>query len=352
MIATFPWLNIGLRVLDDAGDSIRRDEEDQSEPLVVPVPPHPLKPKMFFESLVSLSSGRARDEIEGMLSTFVPRSFTIRQAMSETAGPENLLAFQQFDDCRVEAMYHYGKVAAQRAFSRVDFRLPGDEERQRVVGLLRTMAERSWAVLRGESNKESVEDVFLANVYLPNQATLRPWCSWNTAGVPDDEATFELGSGLIGFCHVQRRPLLANLKTIVDQHAKGDVDAIRFFRLNSADGERIAASRRSWQACFPVFDPSEISLHMTPVESIPPDRSYYSEIPTPIKAGTIFGVLSLEGTFDPESIGLHAEPASTLSDPRVASVIAMMQGVAFEVAQILSAVYPDQLPFEVGNHYS
>jgi hypothetical protein len=227
-------------------------------------------------------------------------------------------------------------------FSRGEYqRLPDPEERQRVVLLLKTMAERAWMILRTHQSESSFEQVFRANVYLTQKDKLRIWCQWNMDDAPDADLVFDLGCGLTGFCHARRRPLICNLQTIDDQHARGEPDAIHYFGLAETQQVTITKAKRTWLASFPIFDPGDIGLHEAPTRPLPVERDYFVEVASPIAAGGVFGVLNLDANFNLEEIGLHPEPAHTLTDPRVASIIALMQSTTFEVGQILSAGYPN-----------
>src|SRR6266852_3623149 len=127
-LASRPWVHIGLRL---GPDSAQNPQEADT-------------PKGFLNAAVDLVSGRARDELEGVLSSFVARSWTVRQPVNETAGPDNFLQVNELDEKTILAMYSKGEDLAASQLASMSFTLPAQAA---VNPLLADLVELALLVL-------------------------------------------------------------------------------------------------------------------------------------------------------------------------------------------------------------
>jgi len=324
-LASRPWVHIGLRL---GPDSAQKPQEADT-------------PKGFLNAAVDLVSGRARDELEGVLSSFVARSWTVRQPVNETAGPDNFLQVNELDEKTILAMYSKGEDLAASQLASMSFTLPAQAA---VNPLLADLVELALLVL-GQPNNDAFQ--LRSNVFLPRKEGLKLHYSFNMDDPetnPDHDMEFpEFTMGLTGFCFSMRQPLICNLEEIRRLSESGGLEPNELFGMPPHLHQKVRVDR-SWLASVPIFDPyatypRDLSSHRA-LQRHPEGvgGQSYHPLRTTVD-GAVLGVLNLDARLPYDELKIDPAPLIHWQHPSIQAIIRFMESVAQDLGRTFSDAF-------------
>ena len=316
-LAGRPWLNIGLRQVDDPR----------------PARPADTAPRGVLKSLLGLLTGRIRNELEQTLAARIPRSFPIEQFESETTGPKNLLDIDRLDEARIRAMFHRGEEVAERKLADLSFGLPSGKEKRKIEAALASLVRRAARVF-GHPDNGVLR--FRSNVFLPNRDRLILQYSYKMGHHGDRDLSFAHDTGLTGYCFRSRKPWVCNLGLLRQAVAK-DPTALWFGM--TADQHQRVPGDRTWLLSVPIFDTQDCWPERPPDRRRQPEPGatfIASELECPTD-GAVFGVLNLDANFQRE--GIDDDTERMLTDARIQSTVLLAQAAAQEVGFVLADAF-------------
>jgi hypothetical protein len=151
---------------------------------------------------------------------------------------------------------------------------------------------------------------------------------------------FDHDAGLTGFCFVNRRPFLCNLRSTRRWAENISSSDIKLLGMNRADHLSVR-SDRTWLASIPIFDPADcwfVDSDAPRMEQDPEMMPFWVELPRTLD-GAIFAVLNLDAALDYGELGLPDDPGSSLTDPRISSIFQLLQACSFEIGGIFSRAF-------------
>ncbi len=167
-LATRPWVHIGLRLAPDETAGAGGVESGNG----------------FLRAFADLALGRARDELEFILSSFVTRSWTVRQPINEAGGPNSFLEVDKLDEPMIQSMYNRGREFAEHALANLSFALP---DATSVKQILTELIDEVLAVF-GKPDNATLK--FRGNIFIPHEQGLRLRYSVNMDDDPDRKNGF------------------------------------------------------------------------------------------------------------------------------------------------------------------
>ena len=319
-LATRPWLNVGLRVVANSA-----------------APPAD-GPNGFLRSIFDLATGHARNALEEALSSPLPRAFAIEQPAEQTNAPSNLLAVNELTSDKIRAMFARGEEFARPEFARLSFAL-GAADADAIQGALGRLVRQINLIL-GHDDNESLQ--LRSNVFLPSRDTLILRYATNMDGDPDMGLELPTSAGLSGTCFSRKRPYVCNLDILRCWAKVAIVEFPESTQLGMTPAEHLRIrSDRTWLMSIPIFDPIDSWFLDNPPERSRPEVGtlpIFAELSTD-RDGAVFGVLNVDGAIPHSRLGIPEDPEASLTDPRTASMIALMWACSAEVARILSRAF-------------
>lgn len=320
-MAIRPWLNLGLRVIPDRSDT----------------PPPDARPSGFIVSLFDLARGQVRNELEKTLAARLPRAIPLMQPTSLTNAPANLLDVDQLTDDKIRAMYARGEEFARGELKAYSFSFPDESGRAAIKDALLRL-RRQVLVVFGHEDNDKLK--LRANIFMPRGQKLMMAYAIGMEHDPDRHLEFDYDAGLTGRCFRNRRPFLCNL-SFTRQWAEGDLPPGAIHLGMSQDQHLAIRADRTWLASVPIFDPVDcwfLELDAPRMARDPEDLESWTDAPGTLD-GALFGVLNLDGAIPYDELALAKEPEASLTDPRVTSILNVLQACSFEVGRILSQAY-------------
>ena len=321
-LATRPWLNVGLRVVAD------------------PAAPPADGPNGFLRSIFDLATGHARNALEEALSSPLPRTFAIEQPATreQTNAPSNLLAVDELTNDKIRAMFARGEEFARPEFARLSFALNAADA-DAIQGALGRLVRQINLVL-GHDDNESLQ--LRSNVFLPSRDTLILRYATNMDGDSDMGLELPTRAGLTGTCFSRKRPYVCNLDILRCWAKVAIVEFPESTQLGMTPAEHLRIrGDRTWLMSIPIFDPIDSWFLDNPPERSRPEVGtlpIFAELSTD-RDGAVFGVLNVDGAIPHTRFGIPEDPEASLTDPRIASMIALMWACSAEVARILSRAF-------------
>jgi predicted acylesterase/phospholipase RssA len=316
-LAFRPWLHVGLRLVDDT---------TRSRNLV--------SPGEFIRSMLALLLGQARNDLEERVANMISRSLTIKQPLSETEGPENLLDFDRMHRAQIEAMFNRGERYADHSLQNVSFALPATRS---ILPFLRDLIEQVQLLFTGN---EEVDFRFRSNIFVPRGKDLVLAYQVNMDGDPDCNLVLGFNQGLTGFCFTRRLPLVCNLQNFDELVRLGHYTREQLFGFDPPT-QALIRMDRTWMASVPIFDPyASYPLELSEVQSSQSnvEGQEYASLPGTLD-GAVFGVLNLDAALNYEKIGLNKNVERHWQDPRVRGTVRIMRSVASEVGRLFSTAF-------------
>lgn len=314
VLASRPWMRIGLRVVDDAKK-----------------PPDLQSPKAFLESLTAMLTGSARNELEDILAQSAPRSIIVRQPESTTNCP-GVLSISEVDGARIGKMVESGYAAARKELADCPGIYSDSED-------LETLVVAQLARLVEECSKIFADPGLhmRANIFMPVRTRLKMCFSFNMDGDPDHMIEMPgLSAGVVGACYRMRSWVICNLDKVGKLREQHPDAYRRLFDMDDTLHGKVRKDR-SWLASVPIFDPLELkTVSLSKRRSIEDGvlRVAMHAFDTGY-VGPILGVLSIDANLDYEKIGMSADPDIHFEDWRVRAVSAILQARALTIgAQI------------------
>ncbi len=316
-LAGRPWLNIGLRQVDDPR----------------PAQAAGSSPRDVLKSLFGLLTGQIRNELEQTLAAQIPRSVPIEQPESETTGPKHLLDVDRLDAARIRAMFQHGEEFAERELAGLSFRLPAGKEEKKIEAAMAGLVRRAVRIF-GHADNGVLR--FRSNVFLPNRDRLVLRYAYKMGNHGDRNISFAHDTGLTGYCFSSRKPWICNLGLLRQAVAKDPTPP--WFGMTPDQHLRVPDDR-TWLLSVPIFDtrdcwPERPSDQKRQPEPGAPFIASELECPTD---GAIFGVLNLDANFQHE--GVDDDTERMLTDPRIQSTVLVVQAAAQEVGFVLAAAF-------------
>lgn len=319
-LAIRPWLNIGLRVVPDPTGPASPDQS----------------PREFVRSLFDLARGQVRNELENALAAQLPRAISILQPTSQTNAPPNLLDVDRLDDDKITAMFARGRDFAEEELSRYSFDLPSGAEASAIEQALERVVRR---VLRSFGRTNDVLKL-RANVFVPREQKLVLAYAQGMGGDADRGLEFDHNAGLTGFCFVSRRPYLCNLhytRRWAEEVSSPDAELLGMNR----EAHLSVREDRTWLASVPVFDPADCWFVDSEAAAMPHDpkaQPIWVKLPGTLD-GAVFAVLNLDAAVNYGELDLPEDPAESLTDPRISSILHLLQACSFEIGRIFSRAF-------------
>jgi hypothetical protein len=319
-LAIRPWLNIGLRVVSDPADPAAPNE----------------RPGEFIRSLFDLFRGQVRNELEKALAAQLPRVVSILQATSLTNAPPNLLDVDQLEDDKITAMFARGREFAEEELSRYSFALPSGPEAASIERILERAVDQ--VLLSFGRTNEALK--LRANVFVPRKQKLVLAYSHGMDGDPDCGLEFNHDAGLTGFCFVNRRSFLCNLRYTRQWAEQAPSPDSTLLGMNRAAHLSVREDR-TWLASVPIFDPMDcwfLDPDAPRMERNAGTMPVWTDRPGTLD-GAVFGVLNLDAVIDYDELGLSEDPEISLTDPRISSIFNLLQACSFEIGRIFSRAF-------------
>jgi predicted acylesterase/phospholipase RssA len=319
-LAIRPWLNLGLRVVPDRAEPAAPDE----------------RPSEFIRSLFDLARGQVRNELEKALAAQLPRAISILQPSSLTNAPPNLLDVDQLNNDKIKAMFYEGREFAEEELSRYSFTLPTEAEASSIEQALERVVNQVLKLFCKSNDVLKLR----ANVFVPREQKLVLAYSHGMAGDPDCHLEFDHDAGLTGFSFVNRRSFLCNLRYTRQWAEQAPSPDATLLGMNRAAHLSVREDR-TWLASVPVFDPIDcwfLDSAAPRLERNPEMTPVWIDVPGTLD-GAVFGVLNLDAAIDYGQLCLSSNPETSLTDPRISSILNSLQACSFEIGRIFSQAF-------------
>ena len=319
-LAIRPWLNLGLRVVPDPEQPAWPDRS----------------PREFLRSLFDLARGQVRNELEKALASQLPRAISFLQPTSQTNAPPSLLDVDQLDDDKITAMFARGREFAEEELSRYSFGLPSGSEASSIEQALERIIHRA---LQSFGRAEGVLKL-RANVFVPRGQKLVMVYAYGMNGDTDRALEFDHDAGLTGFCFVNRRSFLCNLRYTRQWAEQAPSSDALLLGMTPTD-HLLVREDRTWLASVPVFDPMDCWFLDPDAPRMERDSEMmpvWIDVPGTMD-GSVFGVLNLDAAIDYDELGLPGDPDRSLTDPRISSILHLLQACSFEIGGIFSRAF-------------
>ena len=281
--------------------------------------------------------GQVRNELENALAAQLPRMMLIEQPTSQTNAPPNLLDVDQLTDDKIRAMFARGEEFAKDELSHYSFSLPSGAERQAIEDAFSRLVQQVLSLLHQTDNQTLK---LRTNIYMPQAEKLILAYSYNMGDDQDRELEFDYETGLTGFCFLNRRPFLCNLRFTREWAKQIESSEARLLGMKRDDHLAVREDR-NWLASVPIFDPVDcwfLDTESPQLKQAPGVLRVWSDLPGTLD-GALFGVLNMDAAMLYADFCLSEDPASSLTNPRIASIFNALQACSFDVARIFSQAF-------------
>ncbi len=291
------------------------------------------RPSEFILSLYDLASGQVRNELENALSAQLPRTLSIMQPKSKTNAPK-LLEVNRLTDDKIRAMFARGEEFSKDVLDGYSFTLPTGDMGTAIERALARVVDHAGRCL-SPANPDSLR--FRANIFVPRAQKLVIAYSHGMDDDQDRHLEFRFNAGLTGFCFLNRRPFLCNLRYTRQWAMQEQAPDATLLGMNRDDHLAVREDR-TWLASVPIFDPMDCWFHDDDTPRMPRDPeelAVWADV-TGVLDGALFGVLNIDGAIPYAELNLEGDPEHSLTDPRIASIFNSLQACSFEIGRIFS----------------
>lgn len=318
VLASKSWIRIGLRVVDDPVQNV--EEDDQFG--------------IFFDALVSMLMGRARNELEEILASRAGRSIVIKQPNAETKGPKDLFEFGALTSEKIVSMVRTGFDFADHELAQLGSPSIYSNSAEDVVRKqLEALVQKCLRILANDQSKMKLR----ANVFVALEDRLKLAFSYNMDSDGDRRMEFpDLQSGLTGFCYISRRPQVCNLEEVAKLRTD---EPDRYRNLFGMEPELQGKVRddRSWLASVPILDPYD--LRFAPEARKRGDPAYPGQSFRALENqldGAVLGVLNVDAGWNYAEIRLDRNPDVHFQDERIQAILGLMQSASLSIAEAIA----------------
>lgn len=261
ILASKPWIRIGLRVVDDIVDV-----------------PDLRDPGTFWKALYEMLSGGARNELEDVLASRAPRSLQIQQRRATTKAPSSILDMGAMNRDAVGAMIDAGRDYANEELKRLQYPSIYNSPPTDVANELSALVQRCLIAAGLDAEKALLR----VNVFIPRADRLKMLFDHGMDGDSDRGMEFpNLETGLTGLCFRTRRPHICNLKEVHELRLRRP--GLNLFGMPPSL-QQVVRKDRTWLASVPIFDPYE--LHYALRREPDPTALY----PAPYQVRSTYGI--------------------------------------------------------------
>ena len=294
-------------------------------------------------SMSQLLIHQARRQLEDRLAQGMLHSIPIAISPDDTGGPGSVLGVENLGPVHVKAMYNNGLKAATLQLDRFGFAYPPAAQIEPILEELILTVGSLFEGLLGAEGLGLRSSVFVPSA---GELLMRYRARMDPSRDSDWNLKLNFGQGLTGYCFGMRVPLVANLERIREKFDQATIDDV--LKMNPKRQSQIRDDR-TFLLSVPIFDPDGLSIlslplgesvKFEPTNALLPKAEYYSQVGGHTLDGPTFGVLNLDAGWDYARIQLDPSPDACAIDPRVRTVVMVMQMTSVRIGRVFAKSFP------------